>query len=173
MKCSEDLFIWYMMQNIGQNYHSKTLFRCFLFSPPFKMHTVRQELPLIRWLIPEHFDCFNIKRATRVLHSTTVLHSGDYIFNLKLGCPYSRIQLLQPSVICLAQHRLYIAQKFLFLKKVFFRKCNLGIISQSYQTPGSSPIQVNILEERISNNFKSGWLGFVSSSSSPFGLPFY
>ena len=84
MKCSEDLFIWCTMQNIGQYHHSKTLFRCFLFSPPFKMHTVRQELPLILWLIPEHFDCFNIKRATRVLHSTTVLHSGDSIFNFKV-----------------------------------------------------------------------------------------
>ena len=116
MKCSEDLFIWYMMQNIGQNYHSTTLFRCFLFSPPFKMHTVRQELPLIRWLIPEHFHCFNFKRATRVLHSTTVLHSGDSIFNFKAWFSFLARFSFTPSVICLAQNRLYIAQKFLFLK---------------------------------------------------------
>ena len=136
--CSEDLFVWYMMQDIGQDQHSKTLFRCFLFSPSFKMHRVRQELPLIRWLIPEHYDCFNIKRATGVLHSTTGLHSGDYIFNLKLGCLNSIIELLQPIVIviCLAQHRLYIAKTFFWSILFSQEKCNLGIISQSYQTPG-------------------------------------
>ena len=154
IKDIEDLFVCYMMQNIGQDHHSKTLLRCFLFSPLFKMHTVRQELPLIRWLIPEHSDCFNIKRATRVLHSTTVLHTGDYIFNLKLGCPYCRIQLLQPSVICLAQHRLYVAQKFYFCSRFFSQeKCNLGFISQSFQTPGSSPTEVLIPGGCKSNNF--------------------
>ena len=62
------------------------------------------------------------------------------------------IQLLKPSVICLAQHRLFIAQKFLFWSRFFSQeKCKFVIISQSYQTPGSSPIQVLTPGELISN----------------------
>ena len=155
-----------MMQNIGQDHHSKTLFRCFLFSPPFKMHTVRQELPLIRWLIPEHFDCFNFKRVTGVLHSTTVLHSGDSIFNFKAWFSflagfsfYSQCdtfgtkQTIYRSKVFISEVDFFprknvILESFCSLiKRLVHRQLRYSCLENVFQI---------ILKERISNNFKSG-----------------